>query len=123
MANPPHCTARVDGGKECGGKHLHELHGCGPYISMSLRLRTGAMQAAIQESQSKEAAVEDRCQPPSLAANCNFLRHPALLALQKIEAETTNRTQQLTTLMDEGSQITLLREGAAVDLGLGPGTP
>ena len=67
--------------------------------------------------------MEDRCQPPSLAANCNFLRHPALLALQKVEAETTNRTGLLTTLMDKGSQITLLREGAAVDLGLGPGTP
>ena len=59
---------------------------------------------------------------PLLAA-CNFFRHPALLALVKIQAAGARTGPSLTALLDEGSQVTLITKEAATRMDLGPGKP
>ena len=61
--------------------------------------------------------------PPTLLAQCGFLRHPALLATHVIQVVTSSGKIPINALSDEGSQITLVSQKAVSRMKLGPGVP
>jgi hypothetical protein len=105
------CTASGAAGGTCGGRHLRALHGWGGYVSMTVVLKGPSATGT---------PGDDKDKPPLLAA-CNFYKHPALLALVKVPVAQSGSTPNLTALLDEGSQVTLITKEAATRLGLGPG--